>query len=218
MLTGKLFTCPDCSKSYTYRLTTSVSICCTGCGNVYSVEKNGNILNEEMNCKIASDDKLLISIGATGTFNGEPFNIIGRIRSVTNLSISNEWVMWFEKTNSFKWLIESGLTYFVFESATFPITASVLKSQSPGSVIQLDNDSYVITEAARQIQFKMEGEIPEESLNVKDFLKIELTKSYGKKFASICVYSKDAVDVTYGQLINITDLKLSTITKFSDWL
>ncbi len=217
MITSKNFICPNCGKAYSLHLPPAVSICCAACGNVYTVDINGSTIDEEMNCKILPDENSLIILGATGLYNNDPFTIIGRIRSVNTLAISNEWVMWFEKSNTFQLLIESGLTYFVFSNKAAKANPNLVKNKAPGAVVNTENGSYAVVEATKQIQFKMEGEIPEDSLNVSEYFKVELSKPDGTEFASVCLYSSDVVEISHGKVLNIIELGLSTIDKFKDW-
>lgn len=211
------FNCPACGTTYSFKISKPLVICCPGCGKTYTIHQNSSITDTGHVFKMPEEISL-IRLGVKGTYSGLAFEIVGRIKSVTTYTSSNKWLMWFEGSGSYSWLAENNLTYFVYEPEESPINSSVIKSKKAGSTVEMAGNFYQLTEIAKQLEFYMQGELPEATLNTEHYYKIELSKMDVTQFATICIYEKNDADIAYGKLVSIKELGLSNINEYKDWL
>lgn len=205
------FSCPNCSVKTELNLDPPLFICCSSCETTYQIDKEKNATVYNLEKRFLQPIKT-IALGDKGVYKDLSFKIIGHIRSINSSSISNEWLMKFS-TGTELWLIENGFSYFVFDSVPIKIPADLIKGKKVGSSIDIQSVEYMIVDLSKQVEFQMEGQISESSFNDDNYFKFEAIASNGA-MASICVFDKDTVEAFTGVAIELTELKLSTLTKF----
>ncbi len=209
------FICPNCSVQSELNIDPPLFIRCSSCGTTYQIDKEKNTTAYNIEKRFLQPINT-IALGANGVYKDLSFQIIGHIRSINSSSISNEWLMKFY-TGTELWLIENGSSYFVFESVPIIIPSNLIKGQKVGSIIDIQSTEYRIVDLSKQVEFQMEGQIPENSFNDDNYFKFEAIANNGT-LASICVFDKEIVEAFTGVAIELAELKLSTLTKFNNWI
>jgi hypothetical protein len=213
---SKTFVCPNCEHINAYKLNLPIAIACQSCDLSYLVDENNStkVLNSEYR-KLNTIS--VLNLQTKGIYKGESFQLIGFIRSVNTLSISNEWLMYFE-SGTYKWLTESAFRYFVFDPKAIPMSSNAIKGNTPGNTVLINSKAYVLVEITKQIDFYSSGEIPADSYNDNSFFKYELVAKDSSDFASVCIYSQAQIDAYLGDKVQLEDLHLEKATTFKDWI
>ncbi|MCW3084011.1 MAG: hypothetical protein JWP12_1377 [Bacteroidetes bacterium] len=210
------FTCPDCSTQAGLSIAPPLFITCASCGNTYQLDKDKNIVKDKLQKRNLLPINT-ITIGATGRFVNSPFKVIGHIRSINNNAISNEWLVMFD-TGKLNWLIENGFSYFMFEADPIVMTPEAIKGKKAGNKMTIQKIEYTIVDLSKQIEFQMEGQIPEDCYNDQEYFKYECIDPVSGSLASLCIYDKQTVEAYKGIAVKLADLNVSTLTEFKDWI
>jgi len=209
------FICPQCSSQTALSIAPPLMICCSSCGKIFRVDAQKNATETALQKSV--QPVKTITLGATGVYNKEKFEIVGLLRRVSNNAISNEWLMKFTSGRE-AWLAESGFHYFVFESSPLSFSPALIKGKKVGDPITLGPDEYTIVDLARQVDLRIDGQIPEDSYNDQPFYIYETVRIKQDGFASICIYDKDNAEAFKGVAVRLADLEMSTLSAFSNWM
>lgn len=210
------FSCPDCSLQTELNIPAPLFITCSACGNTYFVDKDKTATKNKLQKRNLQPIKT-ITLGASGNYKNESFKIIGHIRSIGNNAISNEWLMQFSNGKQ-SWLIENGFSYFIFETEPIVVKQDIIKSKKTGHKITVDKIEYTIVDLSKQIEFQMEGQLPENCYNDDNYFKYECIDAQTGNLLSVCIFDKQTIEGFKGVSIDLSDLKLSTITEFNNWI
>ncbi|HEY0030943.1 MAG TPA: DUF4178 domain-containing protein [Bacteroidia bacterium] len=212
----KRFNCPGCSVQTALSLSAPLYITCPACGITYHLDKENNTQESALKKRVLQPIQT-IKLGATGNYLDKPFQIIGHIRSINNNAISNEWLMKFENGEE-KWLVENAFSYFVFDAEGLVISYDLIRGKKVGGMITIKDQQYTIYDLAKQIEFQMDGQIPEDSFNDQPYFKYELIHSPSGEILSLCIFDKETIEAFKGRPVDITTLNLSTLTEFKTWI
>lgn len=216
MISLNTVNCPNCNTVYKYRLKLPVALSCPHCFYGFMIQENREITGTGLKWKNPNDFSVL-KLNTKGVYKDKEFELIGRIRSVDTLSVSNEWLMHFND-GSLMWLIENGLVYFIVDPQVLPISEINLEKKHTGNTINLNEKKYIYTETSRQLVFNTQGEIPLDALNDESYEKYEFTAKDNSDFVTVCDFGKDGVEAYACNLIDIKDLELSFINEYTDWI
>jgi len=213
--TNKYIVCNNCKQQNTYSLNLPIVISCNSCSSSFIVDETKSIVDlaaEPLKLNTVS----VLNLQTKGISKGEPFELIGFIRSVNTLFISNEWLMYFE-SGKYLWLIESSFRYFVSDSKVIAMSSHAVKGIVPGRIVNINSKEYVLLEITKQIDFYFQGEIPVESYNDSSFFKYELVAKDESNFASVCIFSAAQIDASFSEKVQLEDLQLEQTNVFNDW-
>lgn len=210
------FTCPNCSVQTELKISRPLYVSCPSCRIVYNFDKEKNVIKTFFPERNLQPIKT-IELATTGTYQDKSFQLVGHIRSVNTNSVSNEWLMKFGDGKEM-WLIENGFNYFVFESEPIVISSGLIKGKKVGNIINIQSSEYTIVELSKQIEFQMEGQIPENCFNDQAFFKFEAIGESKDKLISICIFDDETIEAYKGVTIQYMSLKLSNADKFKNWI
>jgi hypothetical protein len=200
------FTCPDCAVQTELKIALPLYINCPACGIIYNIDKEKNYLKTFLPQRKLQPLKT-IELSAKGKYKDKVFQIVGHIRSINTNSVSNEWLMKFDDGKEM-WLIENGFNYFVFESEQTVIASGILKGKKVGSIIIINATEYTIIDLSKQIEFQMEGQIPDNCFNNTPYFKYETVASSKDNLISICIFDKDIIEAYKGEVVDYKSLQL----------
>lgn len=154
--------CPSCGAPVEFKNTRSVAAVCEYCDTTVVREDSGGELKDAGKISHIVADASPIQIGATGSWNGEFFTVLGRLQIEHATGYWNEWFLeWADRTTG--WLAEALGQYFV----TFPQTGEKQAPDLPrfeelqvGQRLKIDNKRFVVTEVGRARATGTEGETP----------------------------------------------------------
>jgi hypothetical protein len=209
------FTCPKCAVQTELQLSPPLCLRCPGCEIVFKIDKEKYAI--EIAVRKFTFDPFLLKTGVTGKYKGQPFEIIGHIRSISSDSISNEFLMKFADGKEL-WLIECGFSYFVFDSQGAPVPPLTVKAKKVGSTLSFNSADYMIVDLSKQIAFQMDGQIPEDCYNDEQYFKYEATGKPIRNMLSINIFDKENIEAFNGVPVELADLQLSSITEFKSWI
>lgn len=214
---GKQVTCLGCQKSITYQLALPIALHCSACGAVFSVQlESGPTFVKKHDNPPA--DRSVLKLKATGTYLGQQFELIGRIRRVNTFTINNEWLMYFQD-GSHMWLTECNLCYFVVSPQSVNLNSIELKGKKAGRIVKIKDQEYRITEISKQLHIEIEGEVPLDANIDEQFFKYELIGlQRANEYATIILYEKDEVETFLSTEVELSSLDLSGINEFKDWI
>ena len=210
------FTCPGCSAQTGLSLAFPLYISCQACGNNYHVSTDKTATATGLQKRNLQPVKT-IELGATGKYLNKSFEIIGHIRSIHTDSINNEWLMKFTDGTE-KWLIENAFSYFVFETEAISLTHAQTKVNKMGSTINVKSKSFIIYDLTKQVEFQMDGQIPENCFNDEAYFKYETINLESGELLSINIYSKELIEGFMGKSVMLAELELSTLNEFKNWM
>lgn len=215
VITNK-FTCPDCAVQTELKIDLPLYISCPACGIIYNIDKEKNYLKTFLPQHKLQPLKT-IELTAQGKYKDKVFQIVGHIRSINSNSVSNEWLMKFEDGKEM-WLIENGFNYFVFESEQTVIAPGLLKGKKVGSVIIINTTEYTIIDLSKQIEFQMEGQIPDDCFNYTPYFKYETVARTKDNLITICIFDKDIIEAYKGEAVDYQSLQLPQLNQFKNWI
>ncbi|MBL0329040.1 MAG: DUF4178 domain-containing protein [Bacteroidetes bacterium] len=210
------FTCPGCSAQTELLLALPLFIICPYCGNNYQVNADKTAVATGLRKRDLQPIKT-IALGATGKYQNKSFTIIGHIRSINTSSINNEWLMKFSDGTE-KWLIENVFSYFVYDTDAIALTHAQTKVNKMGSSIHVKSKAYVIYDLTKQVEFQMDGQIPENCFNDEAYFKYETINWESGNLLSVNIYSKELIEGFMGKKIALAELELSTLKEFEQWM
>ncbi len=201
------FTCPSCAIQTELQLSLPVYLCCHGCGTTFHVDKDKTTSETKLQKRKLQPVRNIV-IGTTGSYQGKSFHIVGRIRSVRVGSVSNEWMMLFADGTEM-WLSESGFSYFIYESKAVVLPIELIKAKKAGSTLTIEDRVYYICDVSRQTEFRMEGQIPENSFDDSSYFTYELTNVKGSELGTICIFDKETVEFYKSVPVELESLNLN---------
>lgn len=210
------FICPGCSNQTELLLDLPLYVNCPACGNNYHVDKGKTATATGLSKRNLQPIKT-IELGASGKYLNKSFQIIGHIRSINTGSINNEWLMKFTDGTE-KWLIENGFSYFIFETDPISITHAQSKVNKMGASITVKSKSFTVCDLTKQVEFQMDGQIPENCFNDEAYFKYEAINLESGELLSVNIYSKELIEGFIGKQITLAELELSTLKEFKNWM
>lgn len=199
--------CPGCKKNIETKLAFPLVINCDSCHATFEA-KTVDDHTFVKKYHLPATDVSPFHIGLKGVYQDNPFELVGRIRSVNTLAISNLWLMRF-KDASTAWLAESSFSLFVSEGKKINLKGNEIKSKTAGKTVKLENKSYTILEITKQVECSVEGEVPLDDYQEEAFYTYELIGEENNIFATICVFEKEVIEASIYRKIELRYLQLA---------
>jgi DNA-directed RNA polymerase subunit RPC12/RpoP len=214
-IVNRKFKCTGCSKELEILLDYPVCISCPSCNNAYKVYADSD-LQLIPNYKRASNVSSVIGIGTKGILDQKNFKIIGHLRTINNLYITNEWLMLNDAKEIF-WLVEANTKYYLFNNTPLTISPSTYKQKHAGNTVTIEKDKFKYLEITKQLELQFDGQIPENSFNESDLFKIELQNLANYELMSIMVFDKNNAEGFKGKSISLKELAIEFEPALKYW-
>lgn len=214
-IVNRKFKCSVCSAEQEMLLEYPLCLDCNTCGNGYKILSETEIYQIPTYRKSLHTSAVL-SIGKKGMYERKTFKVIGHIRSINNLYVLNEWLL-YNEAKEISWLVEANFKYYLFQNTPVAIRPSTYKQKHAGNFVNIEKEKYKILELTKQIEFQFTGQIPENSYNEGDVFKIEAQNILNHSLLSILVFDKNEAEGFKGKPINIKDLNMELDASLSFW-
>ncbi|MFY9309656.1 MAG: DUF4178 domain-containing protein [Bacteroidia bacterium] len=208
--------CPSCSATRQLSIALPLFAGCVSCGCVYFVDKEKVTTKTDLKAMPVQPFSI-ISVGTKGKYKGTEFEVIGHIRSIGSGAISNEWLMKMA-TGLLLWLCECGFNYSVFDPRPVKLTQDHIRHIKAGEWMSVENKDYTVTDLSKQVEFQMEGQLPEECFNNEPYFEYNAIDIKDKGLLSVCIFDKNTIEGFRGQSISLNSLELSGMDKFKSWI
>ncbi len=199
----------------THKLLPPILITCSSCFASIIVDKSRHQKIITYQSKLNADSAQL-ELKKTGVYSNKPFEIIGRIRSITTTSICNEWLLYVNE-NEYYWLSETGLNYFIYDKEMIQLESNRITNLSLGDKITIAQNVFTLVEITKQNKPSVFGEIPFDCYNDIECLKLELIAKDNAKFASVTLFNDKTNEISIGKKIDLKDLNLVGFKDFIEW-
>lgn len=149
--------CPACGAQVQFQSNLSIFAVCSYCQSAlvrrdFDLENLGKM-------SIPLNDVSPLQLGTEGTYEGEHFTLIGRVKKNWEDGYWNEWHAWFDSGNS-GWLAEAQGFYSICFEIPYKEDYLKIKNLSPGHLFPIsETDFYVADIKKNRIEFG-EGELP----------------------------------------------------------
>lgn len=170
--------CPSCGAEVDFRSKASAFAVCSYC--------KSTIVRHDMDLEVIGkmadlqDDLTPFQLGTKGVFNKQPFELIGRLKVGYTDGFWNEWYALFS-SDKVGWLAEAQ----GFLAMCFPIDTRGSKFPSgeslrPGSIVNIEQDSYWVDDIRKCRCLYSEGELPLRAAQGRAARSIDLSAPGGK--------------------------------------
>jgi Domain of unknown function (DUF4178) len=236
----KKFQCPSCGGELLFQSNVSVSVVCSYCNSLI-VRRDVNV---DIIGKMAAlpDDMSPLMLGASGTYRGTRFRIIGRMKMGWKHGSWNEWHIFMENGGK-GWLAEAQGFYavaFEFKGELIAETQKTITglglprpdlsdhSNKPlfvpedkvniallGHQLYLGQQKYKIVDIKEAVCFGSEGELPFISKKGRTILTIDLLGHHGE-FANVEI-NHDETRIYLGHYVEWRDLSFQQTRPLEGW-
>lgn len=210
------FVCPICSTQTELELNPPLLICCPKCRDSFHIDASKKVTSKYL-LKFEDDSIPVITIGATGKYENEKFNVVGHLRVVNSISVSNEWYLKFHSGKEM-WLVENCFEYFLLDAKAESISGDIIRFSGVGSDIVYQDQEYLLQELSKKVKIKFDGQVPEDVVPEEDYFQYEACSRKDGSLISIVVYDRTSIELFRSKKINLQELELSTLTQFKNWL
>lgn len=235
----KKFNCPSCGAEVIFQSNVSVYAVCAFCSSMIvrrdiDVEAIGTMAS-------LPDDMSPLQLGTEGSYQGNKFSIIGRMKIGWQDGVWNEWHT-LHGNGERGWLAEAQGSYAVcfdydetLPAETVKTINSYLKSSKPqppgadlntsartirrqeilGTSLFIDRLKYKVVDVKQAVCLACEGELPFIAPNGRKTLAIDLLGLHGE-FASIEL-AQDNIRVYVGRYLEWNDFNFKNVRPLDDW-
>jgi endogenous inhibitor of DNA gyrase (YacG/DUF329 family) len=206
--------CPSCGAPVEVYSATAVMVVCPYCQS--SLVRTDNALLDSGKKSAVIEDYSPLQLYTSGTYEGQPFTLIGRLQVQYDRGVWNEWHALLDNGRS-AWLAESGGQYvFTSEQGSFapPTQLSFAQLRAGQSVLNYQKTRFIAADIRTATAFKAnaQGELPyplqhDQPMKVADFRNENrfLTLDYSDNSSSPLVYLGQTVQLSKLSLQNLRD-------------
>lgn len=211
------FNCPSCGAENTFKLSNSVFVVCPYCkSSLFKSEDQIELIGKVSDLV---DDNTPVQLRSSGTYQGKSFSVVGRVRMKWQEGFWNEWYLFFND-GSTAWLSEAQ-----GEFALMREVKQGLEKLPPSAAweiqktITLADKKLVIVDLKRSEVLMSEGELPFRAQVGDKRFSADLRGVGGEILGSLEQDAKalNEVRVYFGQIIELSDLKMSYLRTFDGW-
>jgi Domain of unknown function (DUF4178) len=205
--------CSSCGAPVEFFSKAAVFAVCAHC--------NSTLLRHDLDVQhigqmaVLQDDFSPIQIRTVGFFQGERFEVIGRIQKKWDAGTWNEWYLYFDGIKE-GWLAEAQGFYMV----SFPINLSINELPKRedvivGQSISINSQQYTVDDIKDVTCSFSQGELPIKALQGRASTSIDLS---GQSGAFACIdYSEDGVALYTGAYQEFNEFKFSNLREIDGW-
>lgn len=155
--------CPNCGAPVEFRSAASAFAVCSFCRS--TVVREGDALRRIGQSAELFDDHTPLQLGATGTYQGQPFTLIGRQQFGTDEGTWNEWHALFDPPGDgaaprVAWLSEDNGRYVLAFDAPLPGPAPDPLALAAGAQLTLGDQRWSVASIVSARLLAAEGELP----------------------------------------------------------
>lgn len=204
--------CPSCGANVNFHSKSSVFAVCSYC--------RSTLIRQDMNLetigKMADlqEDLTPLQVGCTGSYEGQRFELIGRLKVGYSEGFWNEWYALFDDERV-GWLAEAQGFYamcFPLEDVSLPRR----KKLRPGSTVELGSEGVFEVEDMRNVKCLLSaGELPVNAVQGRESLSVDLTAP-GCRMATI-EYAESETRVFAGRYQDFDDFVFSNLRFIDGW-
>lgn len=201
-MTAAHYSCPACGAPMEVENRFSKLVICQYCGQTAAVTSVG--LDPTGKVPLLADFPSILSVGATGTLQGNPFRVLGRLRYKYDEGFWDEWFVVVQDTRKL-WLQEDEGTFVAFEKETLTAEIPQFSTIKVGSSIQVNDRKVFVVEKNEAVIGGGEGElhfrvVPGERVDYVD------GNSSGKMVS--IEFTPDEIHLSVGQAIQVEEIKV----------
>ena len=148
--------CPNCGAPVEFRSPASASAICGFCRS--TLVRDGESLRKIGTSAEIFDDFTPLCLGASGSFQGVAFMLVGRLQFGTDDGPWNEWRALFDNGRS-GWLSEDNGRYVFAFDAPAPADAPAVESLQPGQRCAADGRAWTVASVVNARVLAAEGEL-----------------------------------------------------------
>ncbi len=157
----------------------------------------------------------IVQLGTTGMFQGEAFEVIGRIQYFFSEGYRNHWFVLFASGKT-RWLGDWAGNYSLFQESNYTGLTSVLSAAIGDNLTLMDVALEVeIIDKVKSIYW--EGEVPEQGLLEQGFTSLELFRTDGQ-MGLVHATSYGPPHAYLGWYVELKDLSLQGTRVHHEWL
>ncbi|MBI4861805.1 MAG: DUF4178 domain-containing protein [Candidatus Riflebacteria bacterium] len=204
--------CPSCGAPLEIKTKSAILLVCNYC--------DSTLMRKDLDLSLVGkmaelqEDGSPVQIGATGTYGGRPFEVIGRIQLEYSAGYWNEWYLHY-KDGQTGWLGEGMGQYFVTTQATGPVEIPPHSSLRPGQSIRIGKERFAVAEVSEARCIAGQGELPFEVKTGYEAPVADLSGD-GTRFATLD-YSEDPPIAFVGDRVEFENLDLKGLREFEGW-
>ncbi|MCA9622550.1 MAG: DUF4178 domain-containing protein, partial [Myxococcales bacterium] len=154
--------CPSCSATVTFKFAGAQAVVCEYCKAVVARTDRGFEMQGRMAALLDIPTPLVY--GATGNWNGQPFEVTGRVQMDRAGAPGAPWqeiLVWFPHQDTTSWIAYAQGKWYATSEAAPPGPLPPFESLRPGAPIHLGHyGSYVVAEVAQRRVVSGEGSLP----------------------------------------------------------
>ncbi len=207
-----MLNCPSCGAEVSFRSKASVFAVCTFCRS--SLVRQDMNLEDIGKMSELQDDMTPLQIGTTGEFEGERFEIIGRVKIGYDEGFWNEWYAMFGDDEPW-WLAEAQGFYAICmecKSRWIPAREKV----KPGLTVNLEPQGKFQVVDMKEVRCLFsEGELPLYATKGRQSLSVDL--SGDKDQMGTIEYSDDTIRAFCGVYQDFDDYKFRNLRSIDGW-
>ncbi len=207
------YDCPNCGGAVAFQSSIAVFAVCPHCQSM--------VVRHDVNVEAIGQMAALppdlspLQLGAHGECGGQAFTLIGRVRLAYDDGSWNEWCALFGD-GRYGWVAEAqGFFMVSFESALPPEFPSAADGLPAGQAIEIEGQSYEVTDRKETVCLGSEGELPFAAKPGRKGFSVDLTGDDGQ-FAS-ADFSEAAPRLFVGRYARFDDLKFTDLRAVPGW-
>lgn len=204
--------CPNCASPIRFAHADSLSTVCPSCDSVLQRQDRDVTLIGRVSAM--PRELTPVQVGATGTYEGVEFRVLGGMRKERDRVRWNEWYVHFDDGTK-GWLSESNGQHFLFLPS--PQNATVdLGRLAVGGQVEIHGHTFQVSEKAHYRVAAATGELPFRLDPERNYSFADLRQVQGPHLATI-----DGADVPpsvwVGVLVHLHELKMEGLRPFAGW-
>jgi hypothetical protein len=169
--------CPNCGAPIEFRSAASAFAVCSFCKS--TVVREGDALRKIGESAELFDDHSPLQLGASGTFQGAGFTLVGRLQYRYAEGTWNEWHALFENGKS-AWLSEDNGRYVLAVDAPLDGTAPAATSLKAGVQLTIAGQGWTVASVSAAKLIAAQGELPYAPNLTRGFVISDLRNARGE--------------------------------------
>ncbi|RME19078.1 MAG: DUF4178 domain-containing protein [Deltaproteobacteria bacterium] len=199
--------CPNCGGSHDLANPGILLVVCDYCQTTIYWDAEGVARMGSRSVLPEGDTRLFM--GATGSFQGRAFRVIGHVRYEHARGGWDEWYLELDGGHDYAWLSEDERK-LTFERQQKPLGKLEPSRFSAGSRLEIAGKTFVVREVAAARCAGAEGQLPFVVLPEETYPYIDLTNEDGSAFATLEADEHDRTNVFIGTPVPHGEIRLDT--------
>lgn len=212
--------CPNCGAEIVFRSPALPAVICHYCNS--TVKRIGDAVEKFGEVAALPFDVSPIRIGTSGTYEGRPFDVIGRIRLGYDQGAWNDWLCLFSDMTH-GWLSESdGQFQMVIEQSLESTQSELIQRLAagekavPGDRTEIDGQYYTVTDARWARCIAAEGELPFAPTTGWSVYNVDL-RNPGGLAANVEREEGEPPGFYMGRYVSLAELKPRDLREIQGW-